>query len=114
MEGHQSTPATVTFEYADRDLSVRKTFSFDNSYVVKVDASVTYKGSFVAALPAWPAGFGDQVTPAFYNAGNIDYQYNKNIERVAIKKISGGGTVPGPFHWAGPDRSLFCGSVHSG
>ena len=107
VEGHQSTPATVTFEYADQDLSVRKTFSFDNSYVVKVDASVTYKGNFVAALPAWPAGFGDQVTPAFYNAGNIDYQYNKNIERVAIKKISGGGTVPGPFHWAGPTDLYF-------
>ena len=107
VEGHQSTPATVTFEYADQDLSVRKTFSFDNSYVVKVDTSVTYKGNFVAALPAWPAGFGDQVTPAFYNAGNIDYQFNKNIERVAIKKISGGGTVSGPFHWAGPTDLYF-------
>ena len=107
VEGQQSTPATVTFEYADRDLSVRKTFSFDNSYVVKVETSVTYKGNFVAALPAWPAGFGDQVTPAFYGAGAIDYQYNKNIERVAIKKISGGGTVPGPFHWAGPTDLYF-------
>ena len=56
VEGQQSTPATVTFEYADQDLSVRKTFSFDNTYVVKVDTSVTYKGNFVAALPAWPAG----------------------------------------------------------
>ena len=107
VEGHQSTPAAVTFEYADRDLSVRKTFSFDNSYVVKVDTSVTYKGNFVAALPAWPAGFGDQVTPAFYGAGAIDYQYNKNIERVAIKKVSGGGTVQGPFHWAGPTDLYF-------
>ena len=107
VEGQQSTPATVSFEYADQDLSVRKTFSFDNSYVVKVDTSVTYKGNFVAALPAWPAGFGDQVTPAFYGAGAIDYQSNKNIERVAIKKISGGGTVPGPFHWAGPTDLYF-------
>jgi YidC/Oxa1 family membrane protein insertase len=107
VEGQQSTPATVTFEYADQDLSVRKSFSFDNSYVVKVDTSVTYKGNSVAALPAWPAGFGDQVTPAFYGAGAIDYQYNKNIERVAIKKISGGGTVQGPFHWAGPTDLYF-------
>jgi YidC/Oxa1 family membrane protein insertase len=107
VEGQQNTPATVTFEYADQDLSVRKTFSFDNTYVVKADTSVTYKGNFVAALPAWPAGFGDQVTPAFYNAAMISYQYNKNIERVAIKKISGGGTVPGPFHWAGPTDLYF-------
>jgi YidC/Oxa1 family membrane protein insertase len=106
-EGRQSTPATVTFEYADKELSVRKTFSFDNTYIVKVDTSVTYKGNWVAALPAWPAGFGDQVTPAFYNSATIDYQFNKNIERVAIKKVSGGGTVPGPFHWAGPSDLYF-------
>lgn len=107
LQGKQSTPATLSFEYSDQDLSVRKTFSFDNSYVVKVDTSVTYKGKTVAALPAWPAGFGDQVTPAFYNAAMIDYQYNKNIERVAIKKVSGGGTVQGPFHWAGPTDLYF-------
>ena len=107
VEGQQSTPATVTFEYADQDLSVRKTFGFDNSYVVKVETSVTYKGNYVAAFPAWPAGFGDQVTPAFYNLGNLDYQYNKNIERVAVKKVSGGATVPGPFHWAGATDLYF-------
>jgi YidC/Oxa1 family membrane protein insertase len=106
-EGQQSTPTTVTFEYADKELSVRKTFSFDNTYIVKVDTSVTYKGNWVAALPAWPAGFGDQVTPAFYNSATIDYQFNKNIERVSIKKVSGGGTVPGPFHWAGPSDLYF-------
>jgi YidC/Oxa1 family membrane protein insertase len=61
----------------------------------------------VPALPAWPAGFGDQATPAFFAASLIDYQYNKNIERVPIKKISGGGTVNGPFHWAGPTDQYF-------
>jgi YidC/Oxa1 family membrane protein insertase len=106
-EGRQTTPATATFEYSDQDLAVRKTFSFDNTYVVKVESSVTYKGASVPALPAWPAGFGDQVTPAFYSAGKIDYQFNKNIERVDIKKVSGGGTVQGPFHWAGPSDLYF-------
>ena len=107
QEGEQSTPATVTFEYADKDLVVRKTFGFDNTYLVKVEASVTYKGNYIPALPAWPAGFGDQVTPAFYAAGQINYQFNKNIERPAIKKISGGATIPGPFHWAGPTDQYF-------
>lgn len=107
IAGKQSTPATLTFEYSDQDLSVRKTFSFDESYVVKLDTSVTYKGSYVAAFPAWPAGFGDQVTPAFYSAATLNYQYNKNIERVALKKVSGGATVQGPFHWAGPTDLYF-------
>ncbi len=107
LEGKQTAPATITFEYADQDLAVRKTFRFDHTYVVNIETSVTYKGSSVGALPAWPAGFGDQTTAAFYAAGLIDYQYNKNIERVPIKKISGGATMPGPFHWAGPNDQYF-------
>jgi YidC/Oxa1 family membrane protein insertase len=106
-EGRQTAPATITFEYVDQDLTVRKTFGFDHTYVVNVETNVTYKGSEVAALPAWPSGFGDQVTPAFWAAGAIDYQFNKNIERLAAKKISGGGTIPGPFHWAGPTDLYF-------
>ena len=97
----------VTFEYSDHDLSVRKTFAFDDTYVAKVDTSVTYKGSYVPALPAWPSGFGDQTTPAFYALSLIDYQYNKSIERLPIKKISGGATLSGPFHWAGPNDQYF-------
>jgi YidC/Oxa1 family membrane protein insertase len=106
-DGKQTAPAAVTFEYADQDLAVHKTFRFDHSYVVNVETAVTYKGSSVAALPAWPAGFGDQTTAPFYAASLIDYQYNKDIQRLPVKKISGGGTVPGPFHWAGPNDQYF-------
>lgn len=107
LEGNQTAPASITFEYADDVISVRKTFGFDHTYIVKIDTAVTYKGSPAPALPAWPAGFGDQTTPAFYAAGLISYQFNKNIERLPIKKISGGGTVAGPFHWAGPTDQYF-------
>src|SRR6266446_6025688 len=72
-EAKLTAPATVTFEYSDQELSVRKTFHFDHSYLVNVETAVTYKGSEATAFPAWPAGFGDQVTPASYAAGRIDY-----------------------------------------
>jgi len=116
-EGKQTSPTTVSFEYADQDLQVRKTFSFDNSYSVGVETSVTSKGSAVAALPAWPSGFGSQTTPAFYASAMIDYQFNKDIERLPIRcgwsvfskctDISGGKTISGPFHWAGPTDQYF-------
>jgi len=116
-EGKQTSPATITFEYADQDLSVSKTFTFDDTYIVAVKTNVIYKGSAVAALPAWPSGFGSQNTPAFYAAGFIDYQFNKNIERLPIRcgftifskctDISGGKTISGPFHWAGPTDQYF-------
>jgi YidC/Oxa1 family membrane protein insertase len=116
-EGKQTAPTTITFEYADQDLSVSKTFTFDNTYIVGIKSNVTYKGSAIAALPAWPSGFGSQNTPAFYAAGFIDYQFNKNIERLPIRcgftiiskctDISGGKTILGPFHWAGPTDQYF-------
>jgi YidC/Oxa1 family membrane protein insertase len=100
-------PATITFEYSDQDLAVLKTFHFDHSYVVTVESSVMYNGSIVSALPAWPAGFGDETTAPFYAAAMIDYQYNKDIQRLPIKKISGSATIPGPFHWTGPNDQYF-------
>ena len=107
----------VTFEYSDQDLVVRKTFKFDDTYVVKVDASVTYKGSPKESLLAWPSGFGDQTSPAFYAISLLAYQFNKNIERVPPHcgfspfskciQVIGGATMPGPFHWAGPTDQYF-------
>jgi len=85
--------------------------------VVKVETLVTQHGSPVAAFPAWPSGFGDQITPAFYAASMVDYQYNKNIERLPVRcgftvfskcsQVIGNATIPGPFHWAGPMDQYF-------
>ena len=99
--GNLSAPTQVTFEYADQDVAVRKTFSFDQTYVVHVETSVLQKGVLVSVFPLWPAGFGDQLSLASYAASRIEHQYNDKTERLDIKKISGGGTVPGPFNWAG-------------
>ena len=100
-------PATLTFEYADGDVAVRKSFSFDHTYVLRVETSVVSRGSAVAAYLAWPAGFGDESTLASYAASQINYQYNNNIERLAVKKISGGNTLHMPFNWAAVTDQYF-------
>jgi len=94
-------PNEITFEYSDADVSVRKTFSFDHTYVVHLETSVVSKGSQVSALPMWPAGFGDQSSLSSYAASRIEHQYGDKTERLDIKKISGGATLQGPFNWAG-------------
>ncbi len=99
--GTVTAPAELTFEYAAADISVRKAFHFDDTYIVQVETSVTSKGGSVSAFPAWPAGFGDEITPAGYAASRLDYQLNKDIKRLAIKSVSGGATLPGPFNWVG-------------
>jgi len=105
--GAQRAPATLTFEYAEPGVVVRKSFQFDHSYVVKVETAVEVNGSEAPAYPAWPAGFGDQTTAASYATARIDYQYADKIERLAAKKVSGGNTVRGPFHWAGVGDQYF-------
>jgi YidC/Oxa1 family membrane protein insertase len=100
-------PATITFEYADGEVAVRKSFGFDHTYVVRVETSVVSKGSEVAAYPAWPAGFGDEATLSSYAASQVEYQYNNAIERLAIKKVSGGNTLHMPFNWAGVTDQYF-------
>lgn len=99
--GKVDAPAQITFEYADADVSVRKTLSFDHTYLVRVETSVVSRGSEITALPMWPAGFGDQSSLPSYAASRIEHQYNDKTERLDIKKISGGATLQGPFNWAG-------------
>ena len=97
----------LTFEYSDSEISVRKTFHFDATYLVKVETSVASKGATVAALPAWPAGFGDQTSLATYRSSQIQHQYAGGAESLDIKKVSGGATLNGPVAWAGISDSYF-------
>jgi YidC/Oxa1 family membrane protein insertase len=108
LSASYAAPTEIVFGYSDADLSVRKTYSFDHSsYVVGVKTEVTQKGAPVAAFPMWPAGFGGDTTGPQYATGQIVYQYDNKVERLVIKKISGGGTLPGPFHWAGVSDQYF-------
>ena len=107
-QGSINAPADLSFEYSDSGLTVRKTFHFDQSYVVGVNTSVLSNGTPVWAFPAWPSGFGDQNSLAAYAASQLEYQANNSIERTAIKKISGGATLPGTtYDWIGATDTYF-------
>lgn len=106
--GTPVAPPELKFVYDDGDVSVQKSFKFDrDSYVVEINTSVTQKDSPVTAFPMWPAGFGSDLTAPQYATGQIIYQYDDKVERLAIKKISGGGSVQGPFNWAGVSDQYF-------
>jgi YidC/Oxa1 family membrane protein insertase len=116
--GSPAAPSAITFEYADQDVTARKTFHFDHSYVLGVEVSVAYKGEQIFAAPAWPAGFGDQVVPSTYAAARIEYHNDASTEhtalffpsyvsRLSIKSISSGNTLKGPFEWGGTGDQYF-------
>jgi YidC/Oxa1 family membrane protein insertase len=112
--GTLHAPADISFEYSDADITVRKSFHFDHSYVLKIDTAVTQNGQPVRAFPAWPAGFGDQTTPALYASATVDlyageanWHGGEKVVRQAIKKISSGATINGPFAWAAAADQYF-------
>ncbi len=102
-----TAPAQITFTYSDGDVSIEKTFKFDHSYAVETQTSVVQKGAGVTAFLAWPAGFGDQTNGPQYAGEQVVYQYENKVERLAGKKVSGGGTIQGPFQWAGVSDQYF-------
>jgi len=102
-----TAPADIAFEYSDQDISVRKTFQFDHTYVLRVETAVIQKGSEVTAFPMWPAGFGDETTPAAFAASRVEYQNDNEVERLGLKKVAGGNTIHGPFQWAGVSDQYF-------
>jgi YidC/Oxa1 family membrane protein insertase len=116
--GTLAAPTDVSFEYSDADVAVRKTFRFDDSYVVNIETSVIYKGAVVSAFPMWPAGFGDEISATSYAASRIEYVdsqstdrtlgiFPKQLERLSIKSVTGGNTIRGALHWAGVTDQYF-------
>jgi YidC/Oxa1 family membrane protein insertase len=105
--GNISSPATLTFNYSDGAIQVRKTFSFDETYVLHADVEVTRNGAPVRALINWPGGFGDQDNAAAYNGAQLDISRNAKEQHLAPKKIVSGDTLNGPFDWAGTSDTYF-------
>ncbi|HZM10310.1 MAG TPA: membrane protein insertase YidC [Candidatus Limnocylindrales bacterium] len=105
--GAITAPGELTYEYAQGDTTVRKTFQFDDTYVVSIETTVTQNGKPVQAYPMWPAAFGDQSTGPSYASAKIEYMANDKVERLAPKKVSSGNTLRGPFNWAGSQDQYF-------
>lgn len=99
--GSITAPGTLSFEYASGGLTVHKAFTFDSSYVIHAEVSVTQNGAPVAAFLSWPSGIGDQITLPQYATGRIETAQNGKADQITYKKVSGGTTLHGPFDWAG-------------
>jgi YidC/Oxa1 family membrane protein insertase len=105
--GTLHAPATLSFDYSADGLTVHKTFSFDNTYVIHADVSVTQNGAPVTTLLAWPGGLGDQMTLQEYAAATFVNLENGKNNQVAAKKISSGDTLHGSFGYAGVSDLYF-------
>jgi YidC/Oxa1 family membrane protein insertase len=106
--GTLTAPNQLTFDYSAGGLVVRKTFHFDDSYVVTADVSVTQNGTPVQALVAWPAGFGDQRDARDYSSyQKIDRSNDGKVESIAPKKVNDGEVQSSSLDWGGVSDLYF-------
>ena len=105
--GALPSPATLHFDYAAGDVVVHKTFTFGTDYVLHADTVVLRDGAPIRALLAWPGGLGDMETAIAYAGAQLDTGANGHDDHTALKKISGGATLPGPFDFAGFSDQYF-------
>ena len=105
--GSITAPGTLTYEYSEGGVQVKKIFSFDGTYVVHMDVQVTRNGAPIRALVSWPGGLGDQDTAQAYQGAQLDSSINGKEQHEAPKKVSGGQTLSGPFDWAGVSDMYF-------
>jgi YidC/Oxa1 family membrane protein insertase len=112
VTGHVEVPATsaLTFHYAANGLDVVKTFRFDASYVLTVEAAVKRNGAPVRALIQWPAGLGDmeEFLPSSSTrssvptsaASQFDWSLNGKQDSEAVAKIGNNATLDLPYSYA--------------
>jgi YidC/Oxa1 family membrane protein insertase len=108
--GSLTAPASLSFKYSANGLSVTKTFTFDDTYVLHAEVETTRDGAPIPALLSWPGGFGDQ-NEDYRGTGYTDSQFdsyrNGSADHLAPKKISGGAVLNGPYDWVGVSDPFF-------
>ena len=112
VTGYAQAPATnaLTFHYASNGLDVVKTFRFDASYVITVEAEVKRNGEPVRALVAWPAGLGDmeEFLPSsstraqLWTSANSQFAWSLDGKQdyQSVAKVGNNATLNAPYTYA--------------
>jgi YidC/Oxa1 family membrane protein insertase len=101
-------PKTISFHYVAGGLEVVKSFSFDSSYVITINTSVTHNGVPVRALVEWPAGLGDmeEFLPSsttrspVRTVSQFAWSLDGKQDSMASSKVSGNATLDQPYEYA--------------
>jgi YidC/Oxa1 family membrane protein insertase len=103
-------PAAITYHYAANGLDVQKTFRFDSTYVVGIEAQVKRNGAPVRSLVEWPSALGDmeEFLPSSSTRSTIKtsatsyfaWALNGKTDSTIAKKVSGNATTDAPYSYA--------------
>ena len=114
--GAVSAPAGISFRYSNGPLTVTKTFTFNESYVVDATVEVTRNGAPVRALVAWPSGLGDQEEALQFSKSLFAWSSEGKRDSTGANKtwfsqgVNGNGTLTQSYDYVGT-LDLYFGAV---
>ncbi len=102
-------PAELDFVYSDGKVQVRKHFSFESGYEVRVEASVFNGERYMPVGVEWPGGFGDHTLSYDEQESRNQAVYGspENLSRVPRGKVKEDHMIPGPLVLAGVEDRYF-------
>lgn len=100
-------PGEISFRWSNGNVSVVKTLTFDKSYIVHVQTTVTRNGAPVEAAVVWPGVFGDRTVKTHYSSEQLFRDTDNSLSTFAAKKIDDDGTWTGHFRFAGVEDQYF-------
>lgn len=100
-------PGGLSFRWSNGNVSVVKTLTFDKSYIVHVQTTVTRNGTPVEAAVVWPGVFGDRTVKTHYSSEQLFRNDDNSLSTFAAKKIDDGGFWTGHFRFAGVEDQYF-------
>ena len=97
-----AAPATLTFEYRDEHIAVRKQFEFSpSSYLINVETDLTSDGKPVPHEIAWPGNFGDIHDASSRGRWDVFYRDTSGVTRLVPGTIDNRGFWTRAGQWVG-------------
>jgi YidC/Oxa1 family membrane protein insertase len=107
--GSVKAPVKLQFVYSDGKIQARKQFTLGTGYEVQAEVSVFDGQKYLPLDVSWPGGFGDHSLGAQLEdaASQALYGSPGNLTTVALHKVEGERSIPGPLELAGMEDRYF-------
>jgi YidC/Oxa1 family membrane protein insertase len=100
--GALRAPATVTFDWSDGHLAIKKKLTFQEGYQFSIEMSASLDGQPLAPAAAWRGGFGDKAVRNASQLVAVFYKQADSLNLLQFKKLGVPGNQIQPFEQSGP------------
>ncbi|MGH9487544.1 MAG: membrane protein insertase YidC [Terriglobales bacterium] len=97
----------LTFTWSNGSLLAKKTVTFNRTYEIELDASLSRNGQPVGAAIAWQGAFGDRPAPGDFSSEKLFFQSGSSVKTTEVKHVNAGSVEQGVYQFVGVEDHYF-------